>query len=252
MLEQRSWKVEIRLAYDVTAGSAEQALGAVLPLLSLGPDRYGPQPRIADYTVREIATEAPSTVARGDPLQGLTKPVFTAKEAAAILGLSLNSVYTRIPSMNIGRLRRFTRAAILNVIEHGVESEPMPIPEPVRYHRPRHQEKPAKVMGPAPEKLESPILTLKAAANLLRISRSKLIQLLDEMKIYYSNSYGRRTIPRQAVQNYIDGLPPRAFIEKELSAAKDHPMWRNDLKGLEDFAKEWRAKWPDARYDNLP
>ncbi|HXM17888.1 MAG TPA: helix-turn-helix domain-containing protein [Candidatus Tumulicola sp.] len=249
MLESKDWTVEIRLAYDVKASSAEQALGAVLPLLSLGPERYGAQPRVADYTVREIAPEALAVLTTDDPLQGLVKPVYTAKEAAQILGISLNNVYTRIPSMSLGRLRRFSRAAILRVLEHGVDREPEPKPEPIRHDRTLRREMPAKIVRSRRQKTESPVVSITEAARMLRISAAKVRQLLEQRKIYYSEYSGRKTMPRQAVQNYIDGLTPRAFVEAELVGAEDDPMWRNDREGLEQFAAEWRAQWPDELFD---
>ena len=73
--------------YTVKAGSLPQALGALLPLLSLDRDRYGPQPEIADYAERERSA-ALTPAADEPPPSGLTKSVYTAREVAEILHIS--------------------------------------------------------------------------------------------------------------------------------------------------------------------
>jgi hypothetical protein len=101
MLDEKLWTVDIRLSYSVRAASPNIALGAVLPLLSLGRDRYGAQPEIADYTVHE--RQQPTAQAPAHPAPPtVTKPIYTAKEIAEILEISVSSVYGRIPSMQIG------------------------------------------------------------------------------------------------------------------------------------------------------
>ena len=42
MLDDKDWVVDIRLSYTVRSISPDAALGAVLPLLALGPYRYSP------------------------------------------------------------------------------------------------------------------------------------------------------------------------------------------------------------------
>lgn len=246
MLEQTSWTVEIRLAYDVNAPSADQALGAVLPLVSLGVDRYGPQPKIADYTVRELSGRAQTATATADPLHGLTKAVYTAKEVAEILHVSVHTVYSRVPSMTIGGARRYTRPAVLTVLERGVERGAKPEqPAMAIYDRATRYNRPAKIVQPKREKQDSRFLTIKEAANMLRISPHKMRQLIDERKIFYFESYGRKTISREAIQHYLGGQSPRAFVEKQIAEAKDDPNWKNNLEGIERVAAEWRAKWPE-------
>jgi len=246
MQEARNWTVEIRLAYDVMANSADQALGAVLPLVSLGPDRYGPQPKIADYTVREISGDTKSIPASTDPVHGLTKPVYTAKEAAGLLGISLNLVYSRIPSMSIGRLRRYSRAAILNVLEHGIERDVEPQrPVRVSYDRPMRREKVAKVVIAKSEKTKSPVVTIKEAAKLLRISPYKMRQLVEAKKIYYHDDYGKKYIPREAIKHFTDGRTPREFVVRRLAEVKDDPVFTTP-EDFEKFAAEWLAKWPEG------
>lgn len=53
MLGDKEWTVELRLAYCVKAASPDQALGAVLPLLSLSRDRYGLNPVFAATVPRQ-------------------------------------------------------------------------------------------------------------------------------------------------------------------------------------------------------
>jgi len=115
MLDDKNWVVDIRLSYNVRAQSPDAALGAVLPLISLGRDRYGPQPDVADYTVHErleIQNESPAT--RSDP--GLTKSVYTAKEVAELLNISTASVYEKIPAY------RYCYLGCVPILGHIVEN----------------------------------------------------------------------------------------------------------------------------------
>lgn len=249
MLDQRNWTVEIRLAYDVNAISADQALGAVLPLVSLGPDRYGPQPKIADYTVREVANTAPTVTPAADPLHGLTKAVYTAKEVAQILHISVTTVYAKVPSMTIGGARRYTRAAVLNVLEHGIERDAeSQRPTRVYYDRRMRPEKPAKIVRPKREKADSPFVTIAEAAKILSISKYRMRQLIEAKKIYYHDSYGRKSVSREAIDNFIAGRSPRAFVEKRLAEVRDDPVFRTPEE-FKEFADEWLAKWPEEPHE---
>jgi excisionase family DNA binding protein len=132
MNEQRDWIVDVRVSYRVEAASPDQALGAVLPLLSLGRERYGPQPEVADYTVRERPT-APAAVnsAYGEPAaHELSKPIYTAAEVAEILGVGKATVYQRLPSIRIGGTVRFARATLQHILEHGLDEKPPESPKP--------------------------------------------------------------------------------------------------------------------------
>ncbi len=244
MMGEQDWIVEIRLAYTVKAGSPDEALGAVLPLVSLGRDRYGPQPEIADYTVREHPKEA-IVVSTTDSTQGLTKAVYTAKEVAEILGMSVHTVYEKLPSMRIGKLHRYSRAAVLDVMEKGVQPKPPEVPERVLYRGRRRAEASARVTEKEKPKADAPLLSVPDAAKLLRLSSYKLRQLLDAKEIYHMKSGRKIMIPRVAAENFVNGLSPRAFVEARLREARDDPTWKDMPEELERFATEWRAEWPD-------
>ncbi len=51
-----------------------------------------------------------------DSTRGLKKAVYIAKEVADILGMSVHTVYEKLPSMRIGKLRRYSRATVLDWI----------------------------------------------------------------------------------------------------------------------------------------
>jgi len=243
MLDDKTWVVDIRLSYNVRAVSPDAALGAVLPLIALGRDRYGPQPDIADYTVHE---RQQSTVesSPGRPDSGLSKTMYTAKEVAELLHISTASVYEKIPCMRIGGSRRYSRAVIQEILERGSIPEPPPRPPPV-YHERRRPERPAKVTSrvPAPPK---PFMTIAEVGKMLRLSKYKVRQLLDARKIHYFEIQGGdRRIRRDAVEHYVNGGTPREYVEKQIAEAEADPTFRDDPEMLAEIAAKWREDWPE-------
>ena len=241
MLVDKDWIVDIRLSYRVRAHSPDAALGAVLPLIALGRDRYGPQPDIADYTVREraeITTDPPVT---SHP--SLTKAVYTAKEVAEILHISTASVYEKIPCMRIGSSRRYSRAVIQEILDRGSLPEPPPRPTPV-YHERRQSEKRAKVVSKTPAPNE-PFATVTEVGRMLRLSPYKVRQLLDAKKIHYFETNGHRNIRRDAVEHYVAGGTPRQFVERLIADTEKAGKFKDDLETLQQIAEQWRAAWPD-------
>jgi excisionase family DNA binding protein len=242
MLEDKDWVVDVRLSYRVKAASPDAALGAVLPLLSLGRDRYGPQPDVADYTVHESLHLAAETSPKALP-PGLSKSVYTAKEVAEILNISTASVYEKIPCMRIGGSRRYSRAVILEILERGSIPEPQR-PVPV-YHERHRPEKPPKVVSKAPP-IPKPFMTISEVAKTLRLSPYKIRQLLDAKKIHYFETQGGgRNIRRDAVAHYVNGGTPRQFLERVLAESQDAGQFRDDPTKFERIAAEWRAMWPE-------
>jgi hypothetical protein len=71
-------------------------------------------------------------------------------------------------------------------------------------------------------------------------------QLVDDKKVYFNDSYGKKMIPRDAIQHYIDGLHPRAYVEKRLAEVKDDPVFRTPEE-FKQFADEWLSKWPTLK-----
>jgi excisionase family DNA binding protein len=242
MLDDREWTVEIRLAYTVNAASPAQALGAVLPLLSLDRDRYGPQPEIADYTVRERSA-VPSPAADNAPPSGLTKSVYTAKEVAEILHISTASVYEKIPCMRIGGSRRYSRTVILEILEKGSVPDPPPLPVAI-YDERQQPEKPAKVASKA-QRPQKPFATVTEVARMLRLSASKVRELLDAKKIHYFETDGRRQIRRDAVEHYVAGGTPRQFVERMIADGEKAGYFKDDPESLQQVVDQWRAAWPD-------
>jgi excisionase family DNA binding protein len=172
--------------------------------------------------------------------------MYTAKEIAAILNLSVATVYQRIPGMRIGDARRYSRATVLDVIQNGVAMEPRPeAPQRVQYERRGRVKHLPRVVAKRPEKIESPTLTIKEAGKLLHLSPSKVRQLLEQRRIYHVREYGKTTIPRDALQFFIDGQSPRDFVEKLITYARNNPSWQKDINLLEEAAAKMRAEWSE-------
>lgn len=101
----RRFVVEVRATYEVEAESPDAALGSVRS----PEDRYGAKPIATEYTVRErSAAPAPAKASEVDS-HGLTKPVYTTAEAAAIMGIGRSTMYELarrtdgIKSIRLGR-----------------------------------------------------------------------------------------------------------------------------------------------------
>jgi len=243
MLDEKEWVVDVRISYNVKAISPDAALGAVLPLLSLGRDRYGPQPDVADYTVHERpSSAAPSVLPTTHP--GLSKSVYTAKEVADLLNVSKATVYEKIPCMRIGGSRRYSRAVIQEILERGHVPEPPPRPAPVHHER-RRPEKAAKVASKASPRPKA-FMTVAEVAKTLQLSTHKVRQLLEARKIhYFEGEGGAKQIRHDAVEHYVNGGTPRQFVERIVADGEKAGHFRDDPEALRRIADEWRAAWPE-------
>jgi excisionase family DNA binding protein len=244
MHDDKNWVVDVRLSYSVRAHSPDAALGAVLPLISLGRDRYGPQPDVADYTVheRQESVREPTTPAAQS---SLAKSVYTAKEVAVFLNISTASVYENIPCMRIGGSRRYSRTVIQEIMDRGSAPKPDPPPQPTPvYHERRRPEKPAKVISKAQPR-EKPFMKISEVAKMLRLSPPKVRQLIDAKKIHYFEIQGGgRQIRRDAVEHYIKGRTPREFLEHVIAEGDKAGLFKDDPESFGKVVEEWRAAWP--------
>jgi excisionase family DNA binding protein len=251
----RRFIVEIRSTYEVEAESPDAALGSV----HSPDDRYGTKPIATEYTVRErSATPAPAKATETDS-HGLTKPVYTTAEAAAILGIGRSTMYELarrtdgIKSIRLGRKVLIPRVALIAMLDGSISiaapsPPPPPAPRPYRRHvakqpvvvesprtrKPRAQPEPAE---------EKKLLTMTDVAALLHVSSAKVRTLLDERKIYYIKHGNKRIVPPGAVEKFVAGLTPMATVEEHIAYAKTHGTWDDDM---EQAAANLRAEWADA------
>ncbi|MFY9720681.1 MAG: helix-turn-helix domain-containing protein [Candidatus Cybelea sp.] len=99
----------------------------------------------------------------------------------------------------------------------------------------RRQQKPS-------EKLEEKrALTVSEAATMLKVSVNRMRLLLAQRKIYYYSIDARRKlIPRTALDNFANGLPPIATVEQNIELYRASGEWDEDL---ENAAAKLRAEW---------
>lgn len=198
----KRFTVGLELSYTVDAESADAALRAVLPLVR---DAESVAYKIREETARPIAISE----THAEPFAELTKSVYNVNEVAAILGISRNAVYERVPCIRVGSRRLYPRATIVGVLQNGLKREEAPIRELRRPHR-RATPAPARIVKKSPPldaaAAELPKrLTMKDAAAMLRLSYLKARELFDARKIYSADSYGKRLISRDAVDHYLKG-----------------------------------------------
>jgi excisionase family DNA binding protein len=121
----RRWTVAVTLKYEITAEDAEEALGRIVRFQRLGMGLDSDQLAEASYAIRETREDVPLNTSQPPDDLGLDKAIYTAKEVAVILGVSVGTVYERarwrgidgaIPSLRIGRQVRFPRAGLIELL----------------------------------------------------------------------------------------------------------------------------------------
>jgi hypothetical protein len=140
----KSYLVEARLAYEVQADTADEALGLVsLMILDHRAARV-------EYSVRERPVPiVPKETQPGD-LHGLTKPVYTLSEAASLLGTSRSTIRQRFGPISV-RLRRrvlIPRSKIIGILDGEVSLDQQYLPAPLRSTTERHDRTPKRSILP--------------------------------------------------------------------------------------------------------
>jgi hypothetical protein len=65
-------------------------------------------------------------------------------------------------------------------------------------------------------------------------------ELLDERKIYYMECYGKRTIPKKAIENFVNGLPAIAVLEENIARYRAGEQMDDEM---EEIAAKLLAEW---------
>ena len=168
--------------------------------------------------MRERHEAAPAIESKSPDLHGLTKPVYTVTEVASILGTSRSSVYELArrssSSTRLGRRVLIPRNTLVAFLNGELPLKEPVSPEPVSPSRPMRRNPVKKSILPEavtpvrrpPEKREvkeKSSVSITEAARMLHVSTNRLRELLDQRKIYYTEYYGKRTIPKEAIENFI-------------------------------------------------
>lgn len=246
----KAYLVEARLAYEVQAETADEALRLVSRMV------HDDRSASVEYSVRErpelIAPKKP----RQDDLHGLTKPVYTLSEVSALLGTSRNTINQRFGSgfVRLGRRVLIPRSKIINILNGESQPDEQPLPVPVRSAAAiRHNVRPKKstlhevtplVQQPRPKKeiKEKDPVSVSEAARVLHISTPRLRELLDQRKIYYTEYYGKRTIPKKAIENFVNGLPAMAIVEENIAYYRANHKLDDEMEEvITKFREQWKS-----------
>ena len=251
----KPYLVEARLAYEVQADTADEALRLVSLML------LDHRPVSVSYSVRERPEPIAQGEAQPDDLHGLTKPVYTLSEAASLLGTSRSTVRQRFGSISIrlGRRVLIPRSKIIAILNGEVtldqQLSPAPMPPTTRRHnvRPKKSTLPevTPVQQPRPKKeiKEKDPVSVSEAARILHVSTGRLRELLDQRKIYYIEYYGKRTTPKKAIENFVNGLPAIALLEENIARYRAGEQMDDEM---EEIAAKLLAEWnndPSRRVD---
>jgi hypothetical protein len=87
---------------------------------------------------------------------------------------------------------------------------------------------------------EKSSVSITEAARILHISTSRLRVLMDQRKIYYADYYGKRTIPKEAIENFVNGLPAITMLEENIAYYRANNQMDAEM---EDIAAKLLAEW---------
>jgi len=207
-----------------------------------------------EYFVRELPEPIVPRGAQPDDLHGLSKPVYTLSEAASLLGTSRSTVRQRFVSscFRLGRRVLIPRSKIIAILNGEVQLDEQPLPVPVRSAPARRRDLRRKT-STSPEvatsarqprtkqevKEKDPV-SVSEAARILHVSTSRLRELLDERKMYYTEYYGKRTIPKKAIENFVNGLPAIAVLEENIAYYRANNKMDDEM---EEIAAKLLAEW---------
>lgn len=245
----KPYLVEARLAYEVQASTADEALRLVSLMLL---DRRSAS---VEYSVRERPEPVAPGESQPDDLHGLTKPVYTLSEAASLLGTSRSTVRQRFGSISIrlGRRVLIPRSKIIGILNGEACLDQQSSPAPLRSTTRRHDVRPKKstlpevatpVQQPRPKKeiKEKDPVSVSEAARILHVSTSRLRELLDQRRIYYTEYYGKRSIPKKAIENFVNGLTPMTIVEENIAYYRaNHELDDEMEEVITKFREQWKS-----------
>ncbi len=134
--------VEARLAYEVQADTADEALRLVSLML------LDHRPVSVEYSVRERAEPIAPRESQPDDPHELTKPIYTVSETASLLGTSRHSVYELVRRglgcVRLGRRVLIPRSKIIGILNGEVSLDQQYSPATERSTTRRYDLRPRK------------------------------------------------------------------------------------------------------------
>lgn len=247
----RRFVVEVRAKYEVEAGTPDDALRAVLPLV--GRDSEERDIEFFVHEKRDAKMSITTSDGIADP-HGLDKPLYTIQEAAARLHASKNAMYEHahagtIQTIRLGTRIRIPRKALIDVLNGNVslsKPEPPISPPPRRSYVRRalepqivQQDNRGKRATKEVQKSKE-LLSVMDVAAALKISAAKVRQLQDERKLYFVQMSGKRLVPPRALEIFSEGRPPIDMVEENIKYCREkYPIEEH----TERIERELREAW---------
>lgn len=83
-------------------------------------------------------------------------------------------------------------------------------------------------------------MSVSEAARILHVSTGRLRELLNQRRIYYTEYYGKRTIPKKAIENFVNGLPAMTTLEENIAHYRANNQMDDEM---EEIAAKLLAEW---------
>ena len=94
---------------------------------------------------------------------------------------------------------------------------------------------------------EKSSVSITEAARILHISTSRLRELMEQRKIYYTDYYGKRTIPKKAIENFVNGLPAVGMLEENIAHYRANKQMDAEMEEIAaKLLSEWRIDPSDG------
>ena len=212
-----------------------------------------------EYSLRERPEPiAPKESQPPADLHGLSKLVYTVLETASLLGRNRRSVYEQVRCglrcVRLGRKVLIPRSKIIAILSSEVQlDEQQHLPVPTRAaaarrngYRPKKSTLPEvapTVQQPRPKKeiKEKDPVSISEAAKILHVLTGRLTRTTRPAEDhYYTEYYGKRWIPRKALENFVNGLPAIALLEENIARYRADDQMDDEM---EEVAARLLADW---------
>lgn len=88
-------------------------------------------------------------------------------------------------------------------------------------------------------------VSITEAARTLHVSTSRIRELMDQRKIYYTDYYGKRTIPKKAIENFVNGLPAITMVEENIAYYRANNQMDDEMEQIAaKLLAEWKVDTP--------
>jgi hypothetical protein len=92
---------------------------------------------------------------------------------------------------------------------------------------------------------EKASVSITEAARMLHVSTNRLRELMDQRRIYFTDYYGKRTIPKKAIENFVNGLPAITMLEENIAYYRANNQMGAEMEEIATkLLSEWKVEPP--------